>query len=80
MIVVADVQVNVPPQNLVDDLLCKVCKKARNGQNWAFAHLIIDEDDNTRTLHSGNCMLQRAQMKSFLTNLAFSVEYQFKKS
>ena len=30
-------------------------KKGRNGQNWAFAHSSIDEDDNTRTLHSGNC-------------------------
>ena len=50
-----EVQVNVPPQNLVDDLLCKVCKKARNGQNWAFSHSSIDEDDTTRTIHSGNC-------------------------
>ena len=30
-------------------------QKARNGQNWAFAHSSIDEDDNTRTIHSGNC-------------------------
>ena len=50
-----ETDLQVPPENLVDDLLCKVCKKARNGQNWAFAHSSIDEDDNTRTIHSGNC-------------------------